>query len=171
MTYENFCQDGEPYIGQLPCESARNIYILAALASEGVSRALEAGSLLAQLVAAGICVDRDDASSANAALRVLELERELASAVPTRERGVMPQREFYAELQRRNVPSFRSLDDRLLVPCSVTGLALNLTAARMYLIGARLYVKDFLKRPHEFPWVAAAAAAAAVAVVGMRKAQ
>jgi GTP-binding protein len=32
-------------------------------------------------------------------------------------------------------------------------------------------VKDFLKRPHEFPGVAAAAAAAAVAVVGMRKAK
>ena len=116
-------------------------------------------------------MDRDDASSANAALRVLELERELASAVPTRERGVMPQRDFYAELQRRNVPSFRSLDDRLLVPCSVTGLALNVTAARIYLIGARLYVKDFLKRPHDFPWVVVMAAAAAVVVVGMRNAK
>jgi len=161
-----FATDGEPYIGRLPCEGARNVYMLSALASEGVARALEAGSLLAQLVAAGISVDRDDASSAPAAARVLELERELAGAVPSRERGVMPARDFYAELQRRPGPSFLSLDPRLLVPSSKVGLALNVTAARIYLTGARLYAAHALQRPHQFPLFVAAAAAAAAALVG-----
>jgi len=85
-----FSTDGSPLIGHLPNDRASNVYMLGALGSEGVARALAAGEMLAALLAAAIAVDRDDDTSADAAARKMEIERELGGAVPTAERGVVP---------------------------------------------------------------------------------
>jgi len=146
-----FSSDGNPYIGRLPCEYASNIYMLSALGSKDVEHAVGAGDLLAQLVAAGIGVDTDDAGSAAAAARELELERELGGAVPSHDRGVVPMATFYRALQARGWYYDSPLDDRVLVPRvsagwteeypnmflhtlpNPLGYTLNICAAKIYL--------------------------------------